>query len=147
MENQNNDTIMLDMIRQIQQTMTIFAQNQTLLFDGLKSLEAKFDAKFDKLDKKIDDNYAKLDKKIDDNYAKLDKKIDDTYAKLDKKIDDNYAKLNRKIDDNTAKLTEMINANAAKITSLEKQIRFLRDDIDTVYALETDSQNKLKKLL
>lgn len=125
MENQNNDTIMLDMIRQIQQTMTIFAQNQTLLFDGLKSLEAKFDAKFDKLDKKIDDNYAKLDKKIDDNYAKL----------------------NRKIDDNTAKLTEMINANAAKITSLEKQIRFLRDDIDTVYALETDSQNKLKKLL
>lgn len=136
MENQNNDTIMLDMIRQIQQTMTIFAQNQTLLFDGLKSLEAKFDAKFDK-----------LDKKIDDNYAKLDKKIDDTYAKLDKKIDDNYAKLNRKIDDNTAKLTEMINANAAKITSLEKQIRFLRDDIDTVYALETDSQNKLKKLL
>ena len=70
MENQNNDTIMLDMIRQIQQTMTIFAQNQTLLFDGLKSLEAKFDAKFDKLDKKIDDNYAKLDKKIDDNYAK-----------------------------------------------------------------------------
>lgn len=136
MENQNNDTIMLDMIRQIQQTMTIFAQNQTLLFDGLKSLEAKFDAKFDK-----------LDKKIDDNYAKLDKKIDDTYAKLDKKIDDNYAKLNRKIDDNTAKLTEMINANAAKITSLEKQIRFLRDDIDTVYALETDSQNKLKRLL
>lgn len=125
MENQNNDTIMLDMIRQIQQTMTIFAQNQTLLFDGLKSLEAKFDAKFDKLDKKIDDNYAKLDKKIDDNYAKL----------------------NRKIDDNTAKLTEMINANAAKITSLEKQIRFLRDDIDTVYALETDSQNKLKRLL
>ena len=136
MENQNNDTIMLDMIRQIQQTMTIFAQNQTLLFDGLKSLEAKFDAKFDK-----------LDKKIDDNYAKLDKKIDDTYAKLDKKIDDNYAKLNKKIDDNTAKLTEMINANAAKITSLEKQIRFLRDDIDTVYALETDSQNKLKRLL
>ncbi len=136
MENQNNDTIMLDMIRQIQQTMTIFAQNQTLLFDGLKSLEAKFDAKFDK-----------LDKKIDDNYAKLDKKIDDTYAKLDKKIDDNYAKLNKKIDDNTAKLTEMINANASKITSLEKQIRFLRDDIDTVYALETDSQNKLKRLL
>ena len=136
MENQNNDTIMLDMIRQIQQTMTIFAQNQTLLLDGLKSLEAKFDAKFDK-----------LDKKIDDNYAKLDKKIDDTYAKLDKKIDDNYAKLNKKIDDNTAKLTEMINANAAKITSLEKQIRFLRDDIDTVYALETDSQNKLKRLL
>ena len=128
MENQNNDTIMLDMIRQIQQTMTIFAQNQTLLFDGLKSLEAKFDAKFDKLDK-------------------LDKKIDDTYAKLDKKIDDNYAKLNKKIDDNTAKLTEMINANASKITSLEKQIRFLRDDIDTVYALETDSQNKLKRLL
>lgn len=114
MENQNNDTIMLDMIRQIQQTMTIFAQNQTLLFDGLKSLEAKFDAKFDKLDKKIDDNYAKL---------------------------------NKKIDDNTTKLTEMINANAAKITSLEKQIRFLRDDIDTVYALETDSQNKLKRLL
>ena len=40
----------------------------------------------------------------------------------------------------------MIHEITSKIASLQKEVRFLRDDIDTVYALETDSRTKLKKL-
>ncbi len=81
-----------------------------------------------------------------DKINEMDKKIDDNYAKLDKKIDENYAKLDKKINDNTATLTEMIHEITSKIASLQKEVRFLRDDIDTVYALETESRTKLKKL-
>lgn len=59
---------------------------------------------------------------------------------------DKINEMDKKIDENYATLTEMINETASKITSLQKEVRFLRDDIDTVYALETESRTKLKKL-
>ncbi|MBO5479352.1 MAG: hypothetical protein J6A04_06685 [Clostridia bacterium] len=120
MENLENSSYALEMLKQINQTTLTLSQNQSMLFEQYKTLNEKFD----QLEKKVDDNYAKLDKKIDDNYLKLDKKIDVNCSMLEKKIDQNYA----------------------NIIILQNNVKDLRTDIDTVYILEKDSRNKIQQL-
>ncbi|MCI8481980.1 MAG: hypothetical protein HFJ27_02610 [Clostridia bacterium] len=168
MENLKNTSYIIQLLTEIQKTTIVLSQNQTILFDEFKALnekvdnlDKKIDDRYAKLDKKIDDIYTELDKKINDNYAKLNKKIDDCYAKLDKKIDDIYTELDKKINDNYAKLDKKIDDCYAKIdlnrraifrienilSLIQKDVKDLRTDIDTVYDLEKDSRQKLKHLL
>ncbi len=135
MENLKNTSYIIQLLTEIQKTTIVLSQNQTILFDEFKALNEKVD----NLDKKIDDRYAKLDKKIDDIYTELDKKINDNYAKLDKKIDDCYAK----IDLNRRAIFRIENI----LSLIQKDVKDLRTDIDTVYDLEKDSRQKLKHLL
>ena len=123
MENQETTTYVINMLKEIHHTTTVLSQNHSILFKEFKLLNEKVD----RLDQKVDDNYSKLNQKIDNNYAKLDKKIDDNSAKLDK---------------NRQTIFRVQNT----LCHIEKEIKDLRTDIDTVYDLENDSRKKLKHL-
>lgn len=118
MSNNGTMSYVISMLRQINQTTLTLSQNQNLLFEQFKSLEQK-----------VDNNYIKLDKKIDDKIDQLDKKFDDKIDHLDKKFDNKIDQL------------EQI------ILSMQKEIKDMREDITTIYTLETDSRKKLQKIM
>ena len=75
------------------------------------------------------------------------KQIQANLTTLNEKVDNNYASLNQKIDDVYTGLSARIKKNNSLILSLQKDVKDLRTDIDTVYALEKDSRKKLKQLI
>jgi hypothetical protein len=172
MENQETMTYVVDMLKQINQTTLVLAQNQTLLSDQIKFLDKKIDTRCDELDKKIDARCDELDKKIDGLDKKfdarcdeLDKKIDARCDELDKKIDARCDELDKKIDARCDELDAKYEGLSQKldryyeenrkehykmmhlISGLQKDVTNLRTDIDTVYVLEKDSQKMIEKLI
>lgn len=106
MENNENTTIVIDMLKQITATLS---KNQTILFDEIKSLDAKYQILNDKMDKQ--------------------------YKTLNDKIDKHY-------EENRLEHIEMRKI----LFSIQKDVKDLRDDVDTIYDLEKDSRKKIRKL-
>lgn len=106
MENNENTTIVIDMLKQITATLS---KNQTILFDEIKSLDAKYQILNDKMDKQ--------------------------YKTLNDKIDKHY-------EENRLEHIEMRKI----LFSIQKDVKALRDDVDTIYDLEKDSRKKIRKL-
>lgn len=75
---------------------------------------------------------SKNQDKLFEQYEFLNKQIDDNYSKLDKKIFANYKAIER---------------NYKATLELQKEVKDLRTDIDTVYALEQESRRKIQHIL
>lgn len=106
MENNENTTIVIDMLKQI---TTALSQNQTILFNQIKSLN--------------------------DKYQLLNNKMDEQYKTLNDKMDKHY-------EENRLEHIEIRKI----LSSIQKDVRNLRDDVDTIYDLEKDSRKKIRKL-
>ncbi len=120
------------------------------ILNMLNEINKKVDTGFDTLDKKIDIKIGTLEKNFDAKIEVLDKKIDALEKKfdakidaLDKKFDARFDALEEKVHNNSTNIITIINA----ISKIQKDIIYLRDDIDTVYSLEKDSRQQLKRLL
>lgn len=107
MENNENTTIVIDMLKQITTTLS---QNQTILFDQIKSMNKDIQL--------------------------LNVKMDSQYKTLNNKIDRNY-------EENRLEHIEIKNI----LSSIQKDVKDLRDDVDTIYALERDSRKTIRKLM
>lgn len=66
----------------------------------------------------------------------LNDKMDKQYKTLNDKIDRNY-------EENRLEHIEIKNI----LSSIQKDIKDLRDDVDTIYALERDSRKTIRKLM
>ena len=66
----------------------------------------------------------------------LNDKMDNQYKTLNDKIDRNY-------EENRLEHIEIRNI----LSSIQKDIKDLRDDVDTIYALERDSRKTIRKLM
>ena len=121
MENNETTTIVIDMLKQITATLS---QNQTILFDQYKSMNEK-----------INEQYQILNNKMDEQYNALNDKMDKQYKTLNDKIDKHY-------EENRLEHIEIRNI----LSSIQKDVKDLRDDVDTIYALEKDSRKTIRKL-
>lgn len=117
MENNENTTIVIDMLKQITATLS---KNQTILFNQIKSL---------------DDKYQLLNNKMDEQYKDLNDKMDEQYKTLNDKMDKHY-------EENRLEHIEIRNI----LFNIQKDVKDLRDDVDTIYDLEKDSRKKIRKL-
>lgn len=99
MENNENTTVVIDMLKQITVTLS---QNQTILFDQIKS---------------------------------LNEKVNEQYKTLNDKMDRHY-------EENRLEHIEMRKI----LFNIQKEVKDLRDDVDTIYDLEKDSRKKIRKL-
>lgn len=99
MENNENTTVVIDMLKQITVTLS---QNQTILFDQIKS---------------------------------LNEKVNEQYKTLNDKMDRHY-------EENRLEHIEMRKI----LFNIQKDVKDLRDDVDTIYDLEKDSRKKIRKL-
>lgn len=144
MENNENTTIVIDMLKQITTTLS---QNQTILFDQYNSMNKKIDEQYKTLNDKMDKQYKTLNDKMDKQYKALNNKMDKQYKVLNDKMDKQYETLNEKIDrhyeENRLEHIEIRNI----LSSIQKDVKDLRDDVDTIYALEKDSRKKIRKLM
>lgn len=59
---------------------------------------------------------------------------------LENKFDEKLVALEKKVDNNSANIVKILNT----ISIMQKDIAFLRDDVETIYALEKDSRKHLK---
>lgn len=118
MENNETTTIVIDMLKQITTTLS---QNQTILFDQIKSMHKGIQS---------------LNDKMDSQYKTLNDKMDNQYKTLNDKIDRNY-------EENRLEHIEIRNI----LSSIQKDVKDLRDDVDTIYALERDSRKTIRKLM
>jgi DNA anti-recombination protein RmuC len=122
--------------------------------DRCDALDQKIDDRCDALDQKIDDRCDALDQKIDDRCDALDQKIDSRCDDLDQKFDDRCDALDTKYEGLSQKLDRYYEENRKdhykmmqQIAGIQKDVKDLRTDIDTVYDLEKDSQKKIEKLM
>lgn len=129
MENNENTTIVINMLKQITTTLS---QNQTILFDQIKSMHKGLQL----LNDKMDNQYKTLNDKMDSQYKTLNDKMDKQYKTLNDKIDRNY-------EENRLEHIEIRNI----LSSIQKDVKDLRDDVDTIYALEKDSRKTIRKLM
>ena len=95
------------------------------------------------INKKVDTGFDTLDKKIDIKIGTFEKNFDAKIDALDKKFDARFDALEEKVHNNSTNIITIINV----ISKIQKDIVLLRDDIDTVYSLEKDSRQQLKRLL
>lgn len=66
---------------------------------------------------------------------KMMQSIDGTNKRIDS--------LEKKVDNNSTNIIKLLNTTS----KMQKDIEYLRDDLETVYTLEKDSQKQLKRLL
>lgn len=128
MENNENTTIVIDMLKQITATLS---KNQTILFNQIKSLDDKYQL----LNNKMDKQYKDLNDKMDEQYKTLNDKMDEQYKTLNDKMDKHY-------EENRLEHIEIRNI----LFNIQKDVKDLRDDVDTIYDLEKDSRKKIRKL-
>ncbi len=155
MENSENTTIVIDMLKQITTTLS---QNQTILFDQYNSMNKKINEQYQFLNNKMDEQYKALNEKMDKQYETLNNKMDKQYETLNNKMDKQYETLNNKMDKQYKALDEKIDKHYEEnrlehieirniLSSIQKDVKDLRDDVDTIYALEKDSRKTIRKLL
>lgn len=56
------------------------------LSNEIKTLDVKFDAKFEALDRRMTENFSNLEKRITDNFSNLEKRLSENFSNLDKRI-------------------------------------------------------------
>lgn len=136
MENQENFSLIIDMFKQINNSISSLSQNQVLICEKIKLLDEKMDTKFATMDAKID----KLRQDMDTRFAAMDAKINKLRQDMDTKID----KLRQDMDIKIDKLRQDMDIN---FNFVRKDISNLKCDIDIVYDLEIKSSKQLKQLM
>lgn len=127
MENEKNISCVIDMLAENKKTTSYILDT---LVENKKTTSYILDTLTEL--KQTTATLSKNQDKLFKQYEFLNKKIDDNYTKLDRKIFTNYQAIER-------------NYNA--IIGLQKDVKDLRTDIDTVYALEQDSRKKIQHIL
>lgn len=117
MNNQEN-SIIISMLQNMQQDITEMKQSIIQTNKRIDSLEEKFDEKLVALDEKFESRFNYLENKFDSKFDALEKKVDN----------------------NSANIIRILNT----ISIMQKDIAYLRDDVETVYSLEKDSRKHLK---
>lgn len=128
MNNQEN-SIIISMLQNMQQDITEMRQSIVQTNKRIDSLEEKFENRFNALEKTFDEKLATFERTFDDKLVSVEKTFD-------KKLD----ALEKKVDNNSANIIKILNT----ISIMQKDITYLRDDVETVYSLEKDSRKHLK---
>lgn len=79
MENQENFSLIMDMFKQINNSISSLSQNQVLICEKIKLLDEKMDTKFATMDAKID----KLRQDMDINFNSVRKDISNLKCDID----------------------------------------------------------------
>lgn len=108
-------------------------------FSVILNMLNEINHKFDSLEKKFDTKIDAFEKKVDSKINSLEEKFDGKFNSLEEKFD----ALENKVDNNSTNIITILNT----ISKVQKDIIYLRDDIETVYSLEKDSRQQLKRLL